>query len=162
MKPPPTFPLEGGCACGQMRYRLTAAPFCVYVCHCTDCQTLSASAFSINGPIRPDSLQITRGSLRTWIRTAESGNEIPQHVCPHCGVRIYTEPAGGAATWTLRLGTLDNTGWLWPAAAIFMQSKQPWLQMPEGVLLYDGAANDFRPIIAHYQSQLAALKPAKP
>jgi hypothetical protein len=155
MKPLPTFPLEGGCSCGQVRYRLDAPPACVYVCHCTDCQTLSASAFSINGPIRPEALTITRGALRTWVRTAESGNQIPTHVCPHCGVRIYTEPAGNPSSWTLRLGTLDDTSWIWPAAAIFMQSKQPWLTMPEGTLLYEGAAPDFRPIVAHYQTMLA-------
>jgi hypothetical protein len=150
----PTFPLEGGCACGQVRYRLSEAPACVYVCHCTDCQTLSASAFSINGPIRPEALTITQGELRPWIRTAESGNRIPQHCCPHCGVRIYTVPAGVATSWTLRLGTLDNTTWLWPAAAIFMKSMQPWLTMPQDTLLHDGAAPDFRPIIAHWRSRL--------
>ncbi len=150
----PDFPLHGGCACGHVRYSLSAPPLCVYVCHCTDCQTLSASAFSINGPIRPDSLTFTRGAPRTWIRTAESGNQIPTHVCPHCGVRLYTEPATGGATWTLRLGTLDDTTWLWPGAAIFMNSMQPWLVMPEDTLQIDGPAEDFRPIVAHWRRKM--------
>ena len=116
MKPLPTFPLEGGCSCGQVRYRLDAPPACVYVCHCTDCQTLSASAFSINGPIRPEALTITRGALRTWDRTAESGNQIPTHVCPHCGVRIYTVGVGtpegkiiGFEGWSMRVRLDEET-----------------------------------------------------
>jgi len=40
-------PLEGGCFCGQIRYRVTAAPRFAMACHCTDCQQMSASAFSL-------------------------------------------------------------------------------------------------------------------
>lgn len=139
-----------------MRYRLSSPPLCVYTCHCNACQTLTASAFSTNGPIRPEALEITKGELRHWVRTAEeSGNQIPQFVCPNCGVRIYTQPAG-APTLTLRLGTLDDTSWLWPAAAIYMASAQRWIRMPEGTLLHDGAAPDFRAIVAHWQAMVEA------
>jgi len=147
-------PVEGGCACGAVRYRLTRAPFAVYTCHCTDCQTLSASVFSLNGVVRANQLEIIRGELKMWLRTAESGNQIPQHVCAHCGVRIFTEPPDGSGTRTLRLGTLDDTRWLVPAAAIYMKSAQPWVRMPEGTLLYDEGAADFTPIVVKWREMM--------
>jgi hypothetical protein len=147
----PEFPIEGGCACGAVRYRLTAAPLCVYTCHCTDCQTLTTSVFSLNGVVRSDTLEVTQGELKSWIRTADSGAQIPQNVCAECGVRIFTEPPQSAATRTLRLGTLDDTSWLRPAAAIWIKSAQPWVAMPDGALLYEAGADDFRPIVQRWR-----------
>lgn len=132
----PKFPIEGGCACGAVRYRLTAPPMAIYTCHCTACQVLSTSAFTLTMPVRPEHLEILSGTLKTWIRTAGSGNEIPQHVCSECGVRIYTEPPSRAIK-SLRCGTLDDTRWIEPVAAIWMKSAQPWVRMPDGCLLFD-------------------------
>ena len=145
---------EGGCACGQVRYRLTEAPLCVYTCHCSYCQTLTTSVFSLNGVVRASALEILSGELKTWIRTADSGNRIPQHVCANCGVRIYTDPPQSSATRTLRLGSLDDTSWLRPAAAIWIKSAQPWVVMPEGTLLYDLGADDFRPIVTKWRQMM--------
>ena len=132
----PRFPIEGGCSCGQVRYRLTAAPLAIYTCHCTDCQTLSTSAFTLTMPLRHEALEIIQGELKTWIRTPPSGNELPQHCCANCGVRIYSEPKG-RTTYSLRCGTLDDTNWIEPVAGIWMRSAQPWVRMPEGCLLFE-------------------------
>jgi len=150
----PDFPVHGGCACGAVRYRLIRAPYAVYTCHCTDCQTLTASVFSLNGVVQAEDLEIVSGELTMWLRTAESGARIPQHVCGHCGVRIFTEPPDGSGTQTLRLGTLDDTSWLVPSAAIFMKSAQLWVRMPEGTLLYDQGPADFMPIIAKWREMM--------
>ena len=40
-------PQAGGCLCGKIRYEITEAPRLVYTCHCTDCQHLTSSAFSV-------------------------------------------------------------------------------------------------------------------
>jgi hypothetical protein len=42
--------LEGGCACGTIRYRQTASPLIVHACHCRDCQRLAGGPFVINIP----------------------------------------------------------------------------------------------------------------
>lgn len=139
----PQFPVEGGCACGQLRYRLTAAPPLVYTCHCTDCQTLSTSAFTLSATIPEETLQVT-GEIRTWARTTtESG--VPQiaHECPTCGVRVFSKTARTPGRLTLRLGTLDNTGWVSPVVALWMQSAQPWVRLPEEMLAYDRGDADW-------------------
>ncbi|KAI3401700.1 hypothetical protein diail_9364 [Diaporthe ilicicola] len=45
---PSAFPMEGGCCCGHIRYRLEQAPMAVHNCHCTPCQRETGSAFSPN------------------------------------------------------------------------------------------------------------------
>lgn len=151
----PKFPIEGGCACGAVRYRLTAAPATIYTCHCTDCQKLTTAAFTLTMPVRRESLEILRGELKTWIRTPPSGNRLPQHVCSHCGVRIYSEPAGAPATVSLRCGTLDDTRWIRPVAAIWMKSAQPWVCLPDDVMRFDETP-DFGPLIAAFKERTQA------
>ena len=149
----PTFPVEGGCACGAARYRLTAPPAFVYTCHCTDCQTLSTSAFTLNMPIRKETLELTQGELMTWTRTADSGNQSGQHVCATCGVRLYSTPFSRPDIYTLRAGTLDDTTWLRPVAAIWMKSALAWSVMPDDCLLFDEGFTDVAPLIEAYRAQ---------
>ena len=37
--------VSGRCYCGQISFEAAIQPDKVWVCHCTDCQTLSGSAF---------------------------------------------------------------------------------------------------------------------
>ena len=45
-------PQTGGCHCGKIRYEISEAPQLVYTCHCTDCQRLTSSAFSMGSSWR--------------------------------------------------------------------------------------------------------------
>ena len=56
--------LEGGCACGSVRYRLASAPMFVNCCHCTWCQRETGSAFVINALIESDRVELTSGATR--------------------------------------------------------------------------------------------------
>lgn len=151
----PQFPVEGGCACDRVRYRLKAAPSCVYLCHCTDCQTITTSAFVEGALVGHDDLDIFQGQdeLMQWQRIhTTSGKRPNQYSCRHCGVRIYSDSRPGVLT--LRAGTLDDTSWLNPAGAIWMRSAQPWFQPPKGMLLYDDGG-DFPAIRDRWQAEWA-------
>ncbi len=150
----PQFPVGGGCACGQFLYRLKAAPPLVYTCHCTDCQTLSTSAFTLSMTIPEESLEVVRGTLRTWARTTtESG--VPQiaHECPTCGVRVFSKTARTPGRLTLRAGTLDDTRWLYPVVALWMKSAQPWFIPPAGMLTYERGDADWAAASAAWRAQ---------
>jgi len=54
--------LEGGCACGTLRYRLTSPPMFVHCCHCLDCQRQTGSAFVINALIETNRVVLLSGS----------------------------------------------------------------------------------------------------
>jgi hypothetical protein len=157
----PDFPVAGGCACGAVRYDLLAAPFALFACHCADCQTLTGSAFSLAMPIAPDALTITKGALKMWVRTAASGRQIPQYVCGDCGTRIYTAPPGPVASLTLRPGTLDDTGWLRPAAAFWRSSAQPYARFDDDMLVFDTQPDDFMPVVRAWRANLADASSSK-
>jgi hypothetical protein len=144
----------GGCACGAVRYELTRAPYALFACHCADCQTMTGSAFSLAMPIAPDALRITKGALKSWVRVAASGREIPQHICGDCGTRIYTAPPGPVPSLTLRPGTLDDTSWLRPAAAFWKNSAQPHVIFDADMLVFDTQPDDFMPVIRAWRDSL--------
>ncbi|MDO8378841.1 GFA family protein [Phenylobacterium sp.] len=148
----PSFPIQGGCACGAIRYELRAPPIAVYTCHCADCQTLTASAFSMAMPVLRKDFQITQGEPATWLRKAKSGTVIPQRFCPDCGTRVFTEPPGGPHSLIIRPGTLDDTSWLHPVSAFWVSSAQPWVTFDDDVLLYETQPTDFAPVMKAWKA----------
>jgi hypothetical protein len=124
------FPQTGGCQCGALRYEITKAPRMVYTCHCTDCQRLTSSAFSMAIVVAPEAFRFTQGEPRPLQKTADSGRVVTRWVCPQCGSWICSAPKPGSAN--VRAGTLDDTTWLLPTAHFWTRSKQPWIALPEG------------------------------
>jgi hypothetical protein len=80
----PKFPVEGGCQCGAVRYRLKAAPLTVYNCHCKDCQRFSGAACSISMVVRNEDFEVLSGQTVRYDRKAESGNVTAANFCAHC------------------------------------------------------------------------------
>lgn len=123
-------PQTGGCQCGKVRYEITEAPRLVYTCHCTDCQRLTSSAFSIGVVVPEESLRLSGIEPRRLQRTADSGRTAVRLVCPECGTWICGMPRDGMHR--VRGGTLDDTSWLRPTRHIWVRSRQPWIAFPEG------------------------------
>src|SRR5579863_4324761 len=125
---------EGGCACGAVRYRLTAAPLIVHACHCRDCQRLSGSAFALNLWIERRYVEANDATLRTTMVPAGSGK--PQEIfrCAACGSALWSKyHAAPGDTVLLRAGTLDAPETVTPDVHIFTRSKLPWLDLPADV-----------------------------
>jgi hypothetical protein len=139
-------PFTGGCQCGALRYEILGAPILTYTCHCTDCQRLTSSAFSI-GVVVPDSaFRLTAGEPRLVQRTADSGRVGTRWLCPECGSWICGSPRPGTASAELhrlvRAGTLDDTSWLRPSTHFWTRSKQPWVVLPEGSQTFETQPSD--------------------
>ena len=69
----PEFPVEGGCQCGAVRYRLKASPLTVYNCHCKDCQRFSGAAWSMSMIVRDEDFEVLSGQTVRYDRKANSG-----------------------------------------------------------------------------------------
>jgi hypothetical protein len=123
-------PQTGGCQCGKIRYEITEAPQLVYTCHCTDCQRLTSSAFSIGVVVPEKTLRLGGIEPRQLQRTADSGRINIRLVCPECGTWVCSMPRDGLHR--VRAGTLDDTSWLRPTRHIWARSKQPWITFAEG------------------------------
>ena len=127
--------LEGGCACGEIRYRLTAAPMIVHACHCRDCQRQTGSAFVINLWIERQFVEVSGGEpIAFQVPPGSSGQPHEIFACGKCGTRLWSKYyAAPGDTLLLRAGTLDDPAAVVPDVHIFTRSKLPWIELPAGV-----------------------------
>lgn len=136
--------LEGGCACGAVRYRLTSGPMFVHCCHCADCQRQGGSAFVINALIETDRIEVLSGELKPTPMPTESGRPHLVYRCAACGTTIWSDYGDRKVMSFLRATTLDDRAALPPDVHIFTRSKLPWVRLPDGArafeVYYDMAA----------------------
>jgi len=131
---PEAFPLDGGCDCRYLRYRMRTAPMFVNCCHCRWCQRETGSAFVINAMIEADRVELLAGEPLVVDTPSESGQGQRIARCPRCFVALWSNYSGaGPHVRFVRVGTLDNPDALPPGIHIFTASKQPWVQLPPGV-----------------------------
>lgn len=120
--------VDGGCHCGNIRYEAEVDPATVVICHCTDCQTLSGSAFRTVVPTKEGSFRLLSGVPKVYVKTGESGNRREQTFCPNCGTPIYSGPVGdGAKVVSLRVGTVRQRDQMVPIDRYWFRSAQAWL-----------------------------------
>lgn len=133
MANPESFPIEGGCDCRAVRYRLTTAPLFDHCCHCRWCQRESGASFALNAMIEADRVTELGQTPEFVITPSESGRAQGIACCPSCKIAVWSHYAG-AGPWLkfIRAGTLDNPDLLPPDIHIFTASKQPWLAHPTG------------------------------
>lgn len=130
---------EGGCACGEIRYRLTSAPMFVHCCHCKDCQHWSGSAFAVNAPIERDRVDLTVGPPSAAVIRAARGREQVVWRCDRCGTTLWSHhPEFGDGVAMIAIGTLDDPAALPPQVHCFTRSKLPWVILPGGVPATEG------------------------
>ncbi len=129
--------LEGGCACGSVRYRLDASPMFVHCCHCRDCQRQTGSAFVINALIETDRIALLLGNPEPAAMPTDSGRPHQVYCCPDCRTAVWSEYGGLSALRFVRVGTLDEPTALPPDVHIYIRSKLPWVILPEGIPAFD-------------------------
>ncbi|MBN8486453.1 MAG: GFA family protein [Burkholderiales bacterium] len=127
--------LDGGCDCGQVRYRLHGPPLFVHCCHCRWCQRESGASFALNAMIESDRLELLTGAPVTVDTPSDSGQGQRIVRCPRCHLALWSHYAGsGPVVAFVRVGTLDTPDALPPDVHIFTASKQPWVLLPPGAL----------------------------
>lgn len=120
--------IDGRCHCGAITYEAAVDPEKVIVCHCTDCQILSGTAFRTVVPTREQDFKLQSGRPKTYIKTAESGNKRAQVFCPECGTPLYATSVGdGPKMFGLRLGAVRQRDQLAPKKQYWSRSAQHWL-----------------------------------
>jgi len=126
-------PLDGGCTCRAVRFRLTSAPLFVHCCHCTWCQRESGSSFALNAMIESERVELLSGEPELVDTPSASGAGQRIARCPRCRIAVWSHYAGaGPLIKFVRVGTLDQPDHLPPNIHIFTASKQPWVILPSG------------------------------
>jgi hypothetical protein len=128
------FPLDGGCDCRVVRYRMLKPPLVVHCCHCRWCQRESGASFALNAMIEAEYV-VHLGAEPEIIDTpSNSGQGQKIARCPKCRVAVWSNYlSAGPVIRFVRVGTLDAPDHLPPDIHIFTSSKQPWVQLPADV-----------------------------
>lgn len=118
--------VDGRCHCGNIRFEAEVEPGTIGVCHCTDCQGLTGSAFRAVIPARADSF-VLRGEPTYYIKTADSGAKRRHAFCPLCGSPMFACAMENPPTYSLRVGTISQRAQLGkPSRQIWCRSALPW------------------------------------
>ena len=129
---------EGGCHCGAVRYAFSEAPEFTFYCHCNDCQKTTGSPFSIELMLRDETFSVT-GELDNYVVEGDSGKPVTRSFCAKCGSGVYLECAADPGYVFVKVGTLDDAGWVEPQMHIYTASKQPWLKLADDLPAYEKA-----------------------
>jgi hypothetical protein len=129
--------LDGGCACGAARYRLTSAPMFIHCCHCLDCQRQTGSAFVLNALIEADRVILRSGDVRPIAVPTDSGSPHQIFRCATCQTALWSVYGGRSVLRFVRVGTLDKPAALSPDVHIYTRSKVPWLTLPSTVPAFE-------------------------
>ena len=120
--------IDGGCHCGAITYEAEIDPAKVGICHCTDCQTLSGSAFRTILPVPAADFRILTGAPKIYVKIGDSGAKRAQAFCGDCGAPIYASDAGPAPkAYNIRLGTARQRDQLAPTWQCWCRSALDWL-----------------------------------
>jgi hypothetical protein len=119
--------VDGRCHCGYVTYEAEVDPASVVLCHCTDCQILSGSAFRITVFVT-GMFRFLSGEPKTYVKIADSGNQRVMAFCPQCGTPVYSKPLEGTdGRFGLRVGSLRQRDTLVPRAQSWRRSAQTWI-----------------------------------
>lgn len=152
----PAFPIEGGCQCGAVRYRITGAPLTVYNCHCKDCQRLSGATNSMSMPIAREHVEQISGDLVAYEKTADSGRVVRMMGCAVCGIKVWNEPLATPAMLVVKPGTLDDSSWAAPVGNIWAASRAPWVDIDPALVNFEGQPPDRQPLYDAFARTAAA------
>lgn len=121
----PEVPMEGGCRCGQVRFRVNAPPLLTMACHCTGCQRMTASAYSLSVAVPTTAFEVTAGDP-----VVGGLHGFPQHwFCAHCMSWMFTR-IEGAPFVNVRATMLDDPSWFRPFIETYTSEKLPWVTLP--------------------------------
>jgi hypothetical protein len=118
--------IDGKCHCGRISYCAEIEPASVGICHCTDCQTMSGSAFRVIVPAPAESFKLLSGEPRIYVKTAESGRRRVQAFCGDCGTPIYSAAEKDTPVFVLRVGAIRQKAELQPSKQSWCRSAMPW------------------------------------
>lgn len=121
-------PIEGGCLCKAVRYRINAEPIMMRLCWCRDCQYLAAGNATAN-VVFPSAAAMVTGDLHDYVGKADSGNVLHRKFCPICGTPVFSQAEVRPHVIIVRAGTLDDPNGVKPSVNVWADSAPTWACM---------------------------------
>jgi hypothetical protein len=147
-----TLPQDGSCRCGRVKLRISKPPLLSMACHCTGCQKMSSSAYSLSAAIPADGFEVIEGEpVIGGLHGAAK-----HYFCEYCMTWMFTRPDGIDFFVNLRPTMLDDPSWFWPFIETYMSEKLPWASTPakHGYARYP-EMHEYEGLIGEYMASLA-------
>ena len=125
--------IEGGCACGKVRFKISGPLMGVGVCHCLDCQKASGGGPNYVVLAPKAGFEVTRGDPKIYMSRADSGSDIGRAFCADCGTPLWSNTGPAAPFIPVKVGALDDPSGISPGVHLYVDSAQPWHLRHEGV-----------------------------
>ncbi len=126
----------GTCHCHDVHFALKSDPLVTYICHCTECQAASGSAFSISCIVRRADIQVQRGEIATLIFETESKTS-QLEACARCGSPLWFSNPEAPEMVAIKGGCLEYKSEINPVAQLWTQSAQPWMKLDPDLLQFE-------------------------
>lgn len=120
--------VDGRCHCGNISYEAEVDPETVGICHCTDCQRLTGTAYRTTVRAPAAGFVLKGGTPTIYIKTGESGTRRAHAFCPICGTPIYAAAPVDPNVYSLRIGAIEQRAQLGPRRRAWCRSALPWSQ----------------------------------
>jgi hypothetical protein len=127
--------MDGKCLCGAIRYSFDPVPGLVFVCHCTDCQAWTGSAFGSFAVVKANEFRL-EGKPKAYAGKGDSGRAITRYFCGTCGSSMYSELAKAPGFVVISVGTLEGGGELTPRRHSWVKRKHSWVMLNEDAQTY--------------------------
>lgn len=132
-----TMKIDGHCHCGAISFEAEVDPAAMGICHCTDCQMLTGSAFRLGISATAQSFKLTSGEPTIYVKTADSGAKRRHAFCGRCGTPIYACDLIAPTHYTLRPGAISQRQSFSPMRQIWRRSAFHWIDAIGEVPIFD-------------------------
>lgn len=119
--------IDGRCHCGDITFEAEVDPDTINICHCTDCQMLTGSAFRANVMAPAAQFALRSGTPKSYVKTAESGTKRRHAFCGNCGTPVYACAVEDPQSYSLRVGTIAQRASFRPRRQIWRRSALAWV-----------------------------------
>lgn len=128
---------KGGCACGQVRYEVSAEPLGSGQCYCRDCQ-YTCGGGPANAFVVPQAkVKITQGEVTHYECATAKGGRSTRQFCPRCGTPLFGDKSSNPGLIVIMAGSLDDPGVFKPTTVGWVSTAQAWAHIDPELKPFD-------------------------
>ncbi len=123
--------VEGGCYCGEIRYKAEGEPIFKAECYCRECQYITGGGYLTAMAMPAEGFEMVQGEVKGYARK-DLDRAVTREFCATCGTHLFTRAPGFEKGVIIKVGTLDDPSVFGKAdSANYCCDAQPFHRLPE-------------------------------